>query len=425
MKRLVCVSALSWLCASPVFAGISYSLLENQAAPGEQVTIQAVLFNDEQNELNWAPPEQIVLQWRDGQGNATRSLATLVGQDQPVIVPVNNFVVFNWTAAVPTAVKGIQVINVEGSADMFALDTSGLDPSLIASTSAEVPIVDAGAAKPGDLVDPVLPEDQVLRAGLSADAGPAPNTARPMTVSATAFDAFRSSISAHDPIYFIFGNKPDSNARFQLSFKYRLFSPKDAKAPRFWENFYFGYTQTSLWDIHGESSPFVDTTYNPSLFWRSGALWNPQDSPVHVGLMAGVEHKSNGKDDEESRSLNDYFVQPEFNYRFTNGSTLQFAPRLKAYFATSDNPDYKDYFGHVDWKLSWRQDHGLSVAALYKRGRHGRDAKQVELAWPLKRTPLNMNGYFFVQYYQGYGETLLNYRTKVGPHVRMGLALTP
>src|SRR3546814_9677101 len=93
----------------------------------------------------------------------------------------------------------------------------------------------------------------------------------------SAFDNFRSAISSFEPVYFDIGSKGDTNARFQLSFKYRLFNPTDPLHPEFIDNLYLGYTQTSLWDLEGDSMPFIDTTYNPSLFWRKDKLWETGD----------------------------------------------------------------------------------------------------------------------------------------------------
>src|SRR5690606_29672724 len=106
-------------------------------------------------------------------------------------------------------------------------------------------------------------------------------------------------------------------------------------------------------------------------------------------------------------------------------STLAFTPRIKAYFGKPDNDDYAHYAGHVDWKLRWAQDNGLVLTGLYRQGTEGRNAMQFEAAWPLQRTFLNMHGYLPLQYYKGYGETLLGYNQKSSGQVRLGLALVP
>src|SRR5690606_29016214 len=142
---------------------------------------------------------------------------------------------------------------------------------------------------------------------------------------------FQSAISPYEPVYFDLGNEGGRNARFQVSLKYRLFTPDDPANPSLVDSLYLGYTQTSLWDLSSDSLPFVDTSFKPSLFWRRDEVWRAADN-MYLGLATGVEHESNGKSGDESRSLNFAYIQPEFNYRLGGGSTLSFMPRIKGYF---------------------------------------------------------------------------------------------
>lgn len=413
--------------ASTATAGITYRLEQTHAVPGETVNVRAVLFNDSDTALSWTTPKNLVLQWRSENGKTIRSLAYLDGAEAAINVPVNNFVKLSWSAVVPSEAQGLQAVNIEGEPTLMALDTSPKEHSLIASGPAAVPVIDAGAASAGSRSDPPLPENVVAAAGATIDQGP-PVTARYglASNSNSAFENFRSAISAYEPIYFDVGNKGGKNARYQVSFKYRLFTPNDPGNPEFVDNIYLGYTQTALWDLHSDSHPFVDTSFKPSLFWRKDALWQSAQRDWFVGLATGVEHESNGKSGDDSRSLNFAYIQPELNYRFDGGSTLTFAPRIKSYFSLeNNNPDYADYAGHVDWKLRFAQDNGLVLTGLYRQGDKGRNATQIEAAWPLRRTFLNMNGYIHVQYFKGYSETLLGYNHKSDGQVRLGIALVP
>jgi outer membrane phospholipase A len=423
-KGLVAFAAL--LGAADASAGISYQLTQAQATAGDTIRIKEVLFNDTDNAINQDIPRQRVLQWRNEQGRAVRSLAYRESPAGQVAVPVNNFVQVMWRAIVPKGVKGLQAVNIEGDATMMALDANPQGKARVAEAAAAVPVVDAGAAKEYQETDPPLPDNIVAATGASITQGPAINASNPVPIAPpSAFENFRTAISPYEPVYFDFGTKDGANARFQLSFKYRLFTPDDPANPAFIDNLYLGYTQTALWDLAGASKPFVDTTYNPSIFWHKDKIWQTSDQKWFAGLTSGIEHRSNGKGGEDSRSLNDAFIQPEVNYRFDGGSTLTFSPRVKAYVGISQNPDYPDYMGRVDWKLRWEQDNGLVLAGLYQQGHHGNHATQLEAAWPLQRTFLHMNGYVHLQYYDGYGETLLGYNQKSDPQVRIGLSLVP
>ena len=415
-------------CAAGAQAGVTYRLDRAQAAPGETVQIQAVFFNDGDTVANWNAPAQLVLQWRDAAGHAVRSLGYLDGAEGQLSVPVNNFARVAWRAIVPPGLQGLQAVGIEGEPVLMALDASVREAGAVAGTPADVPVIDAGrpGGPPGTGLP--LPDTAVAAAGASPDSGPAPAQAELRTAGTTtsAFDRFRNSLSAYEPVYFDFGNRGGANSRFQLSFKYRLFTPEDPADPGFIDNLYLGYTQLALWDLAGDSRPFVDVTYNPSLFWRSDKLWESSGKRWSVGLTGGVEHASNGKGGDDSRSVNDGFLEPALNYRLDGGSTLSFSPRIRGYFALGDeNENYADYAGYVDWKLRWAQDNGLVLSALYRQGDAGRRATQLEVAWPLSRTFLHMNGYLHLQYFNGYGETLLGYNQRNDSQFRIGLSLVP
>src|SRR5690606_16507681 len=110
--RLISLLA-AMLATSAVNAGITYKLEQTHAVAGETVHVRAVVFNDTESAMSWAPPENLVIQWRDPKGKTVRSLAYLEKNPGPVNVPVNNFVKLSWRAVVPSGVTGLQAVNVE------------------------------------------------------------------------------------------------------------------------------------------------------------------------------------------------------------------------------------------------------------------------------------------------------------------------
>lgn len=400
-------------------AGVSYRLDRPSAAPGDTVTIEAVYFNEGNARATWEAPPELVLQWRGQDGQIVRSLAKLQGGKANYSVPVNNFARMAWSAEVPASARGLQAVSIEGQPAMMALDATGRDSGTLASMPAPGPVVDPRTGQP-------VPPAAVAAAGASPEGGPAPDTVAVSSYQQSAFDHFRSAISEYKPVYFDIGTRGQTTARFQISAKYRLFSPSGNRPATWGENFYLGYTQTSLWDLQGDSMPFIDTTFNPSLFWLSDNMWQSENQSWRLGMNTGVEHNSNGKAGDDSRSVNDAYIQPQFNYRFDGGSTLTFAPKVKAYFGVaSENSDYADYAGRVDWNLRWAQDNGAVVSAMYRQGDQRRRTTQLDFAWPLQRTWLNMNGYLHLQYFNGYGETLLGYNQRNESQFRIGLSLVP
>ncbi len=425
MKSCLAIATLAFSAALPLgaWAGISYSLDRNHATAGETIHVQGLVFNDTPNAMDWQAPETIVLQWRSERGTTLRSIANLTSGTAAASIPVNSFARFQWRAVVPQGATGLQAVNVEGDSTLLALDTSLTAGGLVAAAPADGPVLDASKGDPM-LGDPIASEQAVAHAGASHAGGPSPVATLGSTPN-PGFERFRSAVSPYEPVYFAYGGNDHRMARFQISLKYRLFTPEDLQHPSFLDGLYLGYTQTSLWDLHSDSHPFIDTSFKPSLFWRRDALLRADGSPFYLGFQGGVEHESNGKSGDDSRALNFAYVQPEFNYRFGGGSTLSFTPRYKQYFSIEENPDYKDYVGKIDWRLRWAQDDGLVLTGLYRRGKGGRESTQLEAAWPLKRTFLNMNGYLYAQYFKGYNETLLGYDQKTGSQVRFGLALVP
>ena len=389
-------------------AGLLYHLGSSQAVAGASIELQGLLYNDTGNPLNTSITKEVDGQWVDSQGRTAPARFQLRTSPDAANLPVNTFTRMVWTGTAPDQFSGPITLHLK--------DAGGAVLALEVRSSGAPPAMTAAQVSPD--VNDITPSAGAATQASAKTSQDAPQAASP-------FDTFRNAISSYDPLYFAVGRNGGATARFQLSLKYRLFSPTDAAHPRFNDHWYLGYTQTSLWDLHSNSIPFVDTTYNPSLFWMRESLLESQDKHWFLGLNTGVEHKSNGKAGDDSRSLNDLYLQPEFNYRTGGGGTLSFLPRFKYYVGTDPDMRYADYLGHVDWKLRWAQDDGLVLSGLYRQGTGGHNATQLEAAWPLKRTFLHMNGYLYAQYFRGYGETLLDYNRKNEPQFRIGIALIP
>ncbi len=233
------------------------------------------------------------------------------------------------------------------------------------------------------------------------------------------------ALSAHEPVYFLLGARDGLNARFQLSFKYRLFDENGAlaRAVPALGKLHFGYTQTSLWDLAGESKPFHDTSYRPSFFWQ-GALGEAGSGLLPGWLRGGYEHESNGKDGASSRSIDTLFLQPVWRTDFADGRTLLFAPKAYAYLDREDNPEIARYRGHVDWQLRYGNERGWVLAARLRRGTAGHGSGQIDLSVPL-REPLfsRTGGFLHLQVFSGYGQSLLDYPLKSPPQWRLGFSI--
>lgn len=236
------------------------------------------------------------------------------------------------------------------------------------------------------------------------------------------FPANEPALSVNEPMYFVIGSR--TTARFQFSFKYRLFDPDSLPVEWFspLSGLHFGYTQTSLWNLGEDSAPFHDTSYRPSLFWQSASLGKGGLTPDL--LRGGYEHESNGKDGTSSRSIDTLFVLPVWRTEFSNGHTLIFAPKLYGYLDKEDNPDIHRYRGYVDWKLRYGREDDWVLATQLRRGTSGHGSAQIDLSWPLRR-PLfaRTGGFLHFQLFKGYGESLLDYNLDRGTQVRIGFSM--
>jgi len=267
--------------------------------------------------------------------------------------------------------------------------------------------------------EPVAPDAAAAAATEAIEPGPRPETEAPLSRTA----AFAEALSGYEPVYLAVGADSDSSAKFQLSLKFRFFNEKAglARRMRFLEDLYFGYTQTSLWDLGAPSSPFDDTAYKPRLFYSNPSAWTTPLAPVRVGVEGGLGHESNGRNGADSRSINIAYVRPSLVLGRPAEWQLTFAPMFVDYLEKEDNPDIDDFRGHVDWYASLGKADSTQLAATYRKGVDGWSV-QLDLSYPLRSVALgNLNGYLLFQYFDGYGETILRYNEQSDPQYRLGL----
>jgi len=241
------------------------------------------------------------------------------------------------------------------------------------------------------------------------------------------FNRFASKLSPDEPLYFVVGWRDGTNAKFQLSFKYRFVNPDGdiTHGVPFFSRVYFGYTQTSLWDLESDSKPFFDTSYRPSLFYRHERLHEWGDGRGWWWAQVGIEHESNGQGGDASRSLNTVYVQPVLELDRALGTAhLTVAPRVWAYVGSlDDNPDLPDYRGYGELRLAVTGRSEWQVAATGRVGTSGKGAVQVDFTYPLDRLFLrSLDAFVHVQVFNGWGESLLTYDQRLPWQVRIGFA---
>ena len=83
-----------------------------------------------------------------------------------------------------------------------------------------------------------------------------------------------------------------SDLTYQISVRFNAFQ---YLGRRDW-NIFWGYTQLSVWDVYKPSNPFRETTYMDGVYACCDRF------------MTGYEHRSNGRDGYDSRSLDYVFM---------------------------------------------------------------------------------------------------------------------
>jgi outer membrane phospholipase A len=253
---------------------------------------------------------------------------------------------------------------------------------------------------------------------------PKPDAVRTLT-DKRAPEEYEPPLSENDPTYFVLGARSGYTARFQLSFKYRLFDQSVGFGQdRPWlSGLYFGYTQNSLWDLSSQSRAFRDTSYRPSLFWK----WERTDDKTWIDAARfGIEHESNGKDGDRSRSINMLFIRPEWHWGLRNGDSFQFTPHVHKYFDKGDNPDIAAYRGYVDWRARYDASGEWIATGVTRIGTSGKGSLLIDFSKRTRDLRFGpVGGYLHVQYFNGYGEDILDYNVRRKPQLRVGVAIVP
>ena len=261
-----------------------------------------------------------------------------------------------------------------------------------------------------------------------AESGSAPAVAAsspPTSLLGTAWalspDSARYGINLYRPNYLLFARYSDNpnehpftplfppgdlefdqvEARFQLSFKFRLWATEDRRF-----GVWAAYTQQNQWQVYNKamSSPFRETnyepeamlTYNPDLALGAGFHWRL--------FNLGLNHQSNGRTDALSRSWNRVIASFGFE---TDNFVLLVRPwyRIGEEETEDDNPDIEDYLGYGDITgiYKWR---GHSFT-LMGRGNPSTGKGAAQLAWTTPPLLGPLRGY--IQAFTGYGDSMIDY----------------
>jgi phospholipase A1/A2 len=235
------------------------------------------------------------------------------------------------------------------------------------------------------------------------------------------------ALSVYEPMYFILGGDTGLNAKFQISLRYQLFDGRGplAESMPWIDDIYLSYSQTSLWDLDDLSKPFRDSSYRPRLFFSNYDLGRVFDGRLRLGVETGVGHESNGKGGDESRSFNMLYVRPVLTLGDPQGLRAYAAPLIHNYISDDENPTLSHYRGYVDWLFGIGSKGGLDFSATLRKGtRSDYGSVEVSASYPLsKLSGGDLTGWLMLQYFGGYGESLLDFDRKLDAQFRLGIAI--
>ncbi len=240
------------------------------------------------------------------------------------------------------------------------------------------------------------------------------------------YQTYQKNIAPYQPVYFLVGTDP-GKSKFQISFKYQIF---DGDAPfvesnQWIKGLYFGYTHTSFWDLQATSAPFYDTSYKPELFWLSRNYLNSEHGLLKgVFMQGGLQHESNGKDSEFSRSTNYFYMKPTLIFYDDDSKFgLQLSPKVWSYINNDDttNPDLPDYRGYFDLEIKFGFAESVVAGTHFHLAEEG-GSFQFDISYPLHKIFGDVfDVYFYAQYTNMLAESLLNYQHRTQA-LRLGLA---
>ncbi|RBW51183.1 phospholipase A [Marinobacter sp. F3R11] len=204
----------------------------------------------------------------------------------------------------------------------------------------------------------------------------------------------------------------NEEAKYQISFKVPLLTGLLEDRTTLW----FGYTQRSFWQVYNqdESAPFRETNYEPEIFIRHQTNWN-LGSATLSGIKVGFNHQSNGQSEPRSRSWNRIMASAGFTrdrWLFVLEPWYRIPESSK-----DDNEDIESYLGHANYYAIYKlaEDRTLSLKLMNNLRSDNRTSVEFGYSFPIGDT---VKGFF--QYYNGYGESLIDYNHRIE---RFGLGI--
>jgi phospholipase A1/A2 len=193
--------------------------------------------------------------------------------------------------------------------------------------------------------------------------------------------------------------------KFQLSLRVPFYNNMFGENGDLW----FGYTQLTFWQAYNwdRSAPVRETDYEPELgltFHTDFSLFGIK----HRLFSVGIAHQSNGGGEPLSRSWNRVWA----SFVLEHGNlVVSLKPwyRIPESSTTDNNPDIEEYAGRGELHVAYKHHDRVLSFLLRNNLQASENRSGYEIDWSL---PFSKRIKGLVQYYNGYGESLIDYNVR-------------
>jgi len=204
-----------------------------------------------------------------------------------------------------------------------------------------------------------------------------------------------------------------TEAKYQLSVKMPVYLANDEDL----QGLFFGFTAVSFWQVYNNaiSKPFRETNYEPEIFYNFDTEFSVFGYKFN-GAQLGFNHQSNGQNQLRSRSWNRLWA----SMLFSSQNSYYF---LKSWYRLpeedkqdeldptgDDNPDITHFLGHFELGYGTRFNTGLGEFGFHTQIRNNLKTSDNKGSIELNLSyPINDRYEILLQYFNGYGDSLIDY----------------
>lgn len=218
-------------------------------------------------------------------------------------------------------------------------------------------------------------------------------------------------------------NLDDLEAKFQVSLKHVI--TRDVFVKNL--DIYVAFTATSWWQAYNSdiSAAFRETNYEPEIILSYKTPWSFFGLTIDHTTLS-FNHQSNGQAGELSRSWNRIIagvtiVDDNLIWNINTWYRIPEESKLSTGDASGDdNPHIENYMGYGELGLLWKVSKNHNIDFMLRNNLKSDNKGAIQIGWSF---PLYTHLRGYVEYFNGYGESLIYYNEHVS-RIGVGVKLT-